>query len=151
DKGAVARRAVNLEQKGYLTRKENPADGRSQLVYPSEKADSLKNSGNAAEELFYEWLLEAFSEKERESFCEMLDILCQKAEQESRDGYPNVCERMQHPALGRESCVMQNRHTTMTRPASGIKSDAGQEEGSSDSEREVPAREKRREPDVWLL
>ena len=31
DKGAVARRTASLEQKGYLTRKENPADGRSQL------------------------------------------------------------------------------------------------------------------------
>ena len=31
DKGAVARRVASLEQKGYLIRRGNPADGRSQL------------------------------------------------------------------------------------------------------------------------
>lgn len=44
DKGAAARRAANLEAKGYLIRKANPADGRSQLLYATEKADQLKNS-----------------------------------------------------------------------------------------------------------
>lgn len=42
DKGAAARRAANLEAKGYLIRKANPADGRSQLLYATEKADQLK-------------------------------------------------------------------------------------------------------------
>ena len=33
DKGAAARRAENLEAKGYLVRRPNPADGRSRLLY----------------------------------------------------------------------------------------------------------------------
>ena len=31
DKGAVARQAVNLEKKGYIIRRQNPRDGRSQV------------------------------------------------------------------------------------------------------------------------
>ena len=44
DKGAVARQTANLEAKGYLIRKENPADGRSKLLFATEKAENLKNS-----------------------------------------------------------------------------------------------------------
>ena len=44
DKGAAARRAASLEAKGYLIRKPNPWDGRSQLLYATEKAESLKHS-----------------------------------------------------------------------------------------------------------
>ena len=44
DKGAAARRAASLEAKGYLIRKPNPWDGRSQLLYATEKAETLKNS-----------------------------------------------------------------------------------------------------------
>ena len=59
DKGAVAKQTANLEAKGYLRREANPADGRSQLIYPTEKAQSLKNSKAHIEALFYEWLAEA--------------------------------------------------------------------------------------------
>ena len=44
DKGAVARQTANLEAKGYLIRKENPNDGRSQLLFATEKAEGLKHS-----------------------------------------------------------------------------------------------------------
>ena len=44
DKGATARRVARLEEKGYLTREPNPLDGRSQLLYPTEKAEALRNS-----------------------------------------------------------------------------------------------------------
>ena len=49
DKGAAARRAASLENKGYLYRKPNPEDGRSQLLYATEKAEQLKNSKAAIE------------------------------------------------------------------------------------------------------
>ena len=57
DKGAAARQAASLEAKGYLIRKENPADGRSQLLYATEKAENLRNSKVSLEQAFYEWLL----------------------------------------------------------------------------------------------
>ena len=44
DKGAAARRAASLEAKGYLVRKPNPEDKRSQLLFATEKAEELKNS-----------------------------------------------------------------------------------------------------------
>ena len=64
DKGAAARRAASLESKGYLYRKPNPADGRSQLLYATEKAEQLKNSKAAIESKFYEWLLAELPEEE---------------------------------------------------------------------------------------
>ena len=63
DKGAVARRVASLEQKGYLIRRGNPADGRSQLLYATDKADTLKNSKASVEAVFYEWLIEELPEK----------------------------------------------------------------------------------------
>ena len=41
DKGAAAKRVANLETKGYLIRKPNPDDGRSQLLYATEKAEKF--------------------------------------------------------------------------------------------------------------
>ncbi|QNL44094.1 MarR family transcriptional regulator [Oscillibacter hominis] len=52
DKGAAARRAAHLEAKGYLVRRENPADGWSQLLYATEKAEKLKNSKAGIESAF---------------------------------------------------------------------------------------------------
>ena len=51
DKGAAARRTMSLENKGYLYRKPNPADKRSQLLYATEKAENLKNSKNSKKPL----------------------------------------------------------------------------------------------------
>ena len=62
DKGAVAKQTANLEAKGYLRRESNPTDGRSQLIYPTERAQSLKNSKAHIETLFYEWLAEALTD-----------------------------------------------------------------------------------------
>ena len=44
DKAAIARRTKNLEGKGYLVRQDAPNDRRSQLLYPTEKAEHLKSS-----------------------------------------------------------------------------------------------------------
>ena len=90
DKGAVARRTASLEQKGYLIRKENPADGRSQLLYATEKAERLKTSKAAVETVFYEWLLEELEEEEKTAFTDMLNKLYLRSKQESRSGFPHV-------------------------------------------------------------
>ena len=94
DKGAAARRAANLEAKGYLVRRPNPADGRSQLLYATEKADSLRSSKAQIETAFYEWLLEELPEGEREAFCRTLDTLYRRAKAESRAGFPHVAQRI---------------------------------------------------------
>ena len=94
DKGAAARRAASLENKGYLYRKPNPDDGRSQLLYATEKAEQLKNSKANIEGKFYEWLLEGFNDEERQSFCELLDKLYWRSKQERRAGFVHVAERV---------------------------------------------------------
>lgn len=52
DKGAAARRAASLEAKGYLVRKPNPEDKRSQLLFATEKAEELKTPKQVLKTLF---------------------------------------------------------------------------------------------------
>jgi DNA-binding MarR family transcriptional regulator len=92
DKSAVAWQAACLELKGYLIRKPNPADGRSQLLYATEKSESLKNSKARVEAEFYEWLTVAFSENEREEFARLLDILYQRCKRESKSDFSTISE-----------------------------------------------------------
>ena len=94
DKGAVARRTANLELKGYMVRKSNPADGRSQLLYATEKAERLKTSKAAVETAFYEWLLAELPEEEKATFAGTLDKLYLRAKKESRGGFPHVTARL---------------------------------------------------------
>lgn len=65
DKGAAAKRVASLEHKGYLIRKPNPEDGRSQLLYATEKAEELKSSKAQIETVFYEWLLEELRRRKK--------------------------------------------------------------------------------------
>ena len=85
DKAAVARRTKNLEAKGYLTRREDPADRRSQLLYPTAKAEELKASKAEIEAEFYAYLL---SEKAN-TFVALLDRLYLASKTESRAGFPH--------------------------------------------------------------
>ena len=94
DKGAVARQVANLESKGYLERRENPADGRSRLLYATEKAENLKNSKAQIETYFYEWLLSELPEEEKNAFCRTLDRLYQRSKQESKEDFIHVAESL---------------------------------------------------------
>lgn len=92
DKGAAARRAASLESKGYLYRKPNPDDGRSQLLYATEKAEQLKNSKAHIESVFYEWLLAELPEEEKAAFCETLDKLYWRSKLQRRAGFEDVAK-----------------------------------------------------------
>ena len=95
DKGAAARRAASLEAKGYLVRKPNPDDGRSQLLYATPKAEELKNSKAAIETVFYAWLVEELPEAERDAFCKTLETLYWRSKNQRRAGFPDVTARVQ--------------------------------------------------------
>lgn len=95
DKGACARRAANLEAKGFLVRKKNPKDGRSQFLYATEEAENLRNSKASVEAEFYEWLLNELSDDERTAFCTTLNKLYERSKRESRSGFPNVVLKIQ--------------------------------------------------------
>ena len=90
DKGAAAKRVASLENKGYLIRKPNPDDGRSQLLYATEKAEQLKNSKAHIETVFYEWLLSELPEEEKEAFCTTLNKIYWKSKNERRAGFVNI-------------------------------------------------------------
>ena len=94
DKGAAAHRVASLEKKGYLIRKSNPADKRSQLLFATEEAEHLKNSKASVETAFYEWLLEELPEADRAEFTKILNVLYQRSKKESRAGFPNVTARL---------------------------------------------------------
>ena len=95
DKGAAARRAASLETKGYLIRKPNPWDGRSQLLYATEKAEKLKNSKAHIETVFYEWLLSELPGEEKEAFCKTLDTLYWKSNQQRQKGFTDVAKLLE--------------------------------------------------------
>ncbi len=90
DKSAVARQTASLEAKGYLIRKINPADGRSQLLYATLKSESLKTSKAHVEAQFYEWLLAGLGRNEQEEFVKLLDILYQRCKSESKADFVTI-------------------------------------------------------------
>lgn len=102
DKGAAARRAASLEAKGYLIRKPNPDDGRSQMLYATQKAEKLKNSKAYIEGVFYEWLLAELPEEEKEAFCKTLDTLYWRSKRQSRAEFPDVSALIDKGGEGRE-------------------------------------------------
>lgn len=95
DKGAAAKRVASLENKGYLIRRPNPADGRSQLLYATEAADGLRNSKAHIEEVFYTWLLEDLDREEAEQFCATLDKLYQKSKTQRKADFRDVAARLE--------------------------------------------------------
>lgn len=89
DKAAIARRTKNLEAKGYLVRRDAPNDRRSQLLYPTEKAESLRSSKAEIEASFYEYLTAALSQEEAATFAATLHKLYTVSKTESRAGFPH--------------------------------------------------------------
>ena len=94
EKGAIARRVLSLQKKGYLERKTDSHDKRRHLLYPTEKAQSLKHSKTETESIFYAWLLEDLREEEKQTFLKTLDTLYRKSKKESRAGFPHILERL---------------------------------------------------------
>ena len=85
DKGAAARRAANLEKKGYLVRRPDPKDGRSKRLFATEKSNDINDSKVSVEEFFYEWLFSDVTGTEREVFLGVLDRIYWKSKNERRE------------------------------------------------------------------
>ena len=79
-----------METKGYLVRKDAPNDRRSQLLYPTEKAESLKSSKAEIEAAFYEYLTSTLSKEEAAAFAAALQKLYTASKLESRAGFPHI-------------------------------------------------------------
>lgn len=98
DKAAAARRAANLEKKGYLARRPDPKDSRGKLLFVTEKSNAVKDSKTAVEEFFYSWLMEGIDDPEREIFLSVLDRIYWKSKNERRAEFANLIalEAKQH-------------------------------------------------------
>lgn len=99
DKAAIARRTASLERKGYLRREPNPKDGRSQLLFATERAEGLRNAKAEAESAFYDYLMAGLGKEEQRAFLGMLDTLYRRSKAESRAGFPHlrhIAERGEH-------------------------------------------------------
>jgi len=79
-----------------------PDDGRSQMLYATQKAEKLKNSKAYIEGVFYEWLLVELPEEEKEAFCKTLDTLYWRSKRQSRAGFPDVSALIDKGGEGRE-------------------------------------------------
>lgn len=90
DKAAIARRTKNLEAKGYLIRRDDPSDKRSQLLYPTEQAENLKSSKAEIEASFYEYITSLLTDEETATFAALLDKLYAASKTESRAGFPHL-------------------------------------------------------------
>ena len=90
DKAAIARRTRNLEAKGFLVRRDDPKDRRSQLLFPTEKAETLKSSKAEIEATFYEYLTSTLTAAEAETFAALLNRLYAASKSESRAGFPHL-------------------------------------------------------------
>ena len=92
DKAAIARRTKNLEAKGFLVRQEAPNDRRSQLLYPTEKAEAMKASKAEIEASFYEYLTSVLTDDESKTFAVLLNKLYAASKTESRAGFPHFIQ-----------------------------------------------------------
>ena len=93
DKGAIAKRVVSLEKKGYLYRENDVNDKRKHYLYALPKAENLKNTKVDIENIFYDWLFLDLDEKEKEMFLDTLDKLYQKSKKESRSDFVNISKK----------------------------------------------------------
>ena len=90
DKAAAARMAANLEKKGYLERRPNPEDGRSQNLFATPAAEKLKFSRAHTEAQFYKWLWQGLEEEELNAFVHTLERVYQRCKEESKADFVHV-------------------------------------------------------------
>lgn len=89
DKAAITRMITNLEKKGLVIRKRDEKDRRANNIYSTEKALEVRADKMGAESMFYEWLLEGYTDEELEPFLKVLDKLYEKSREERRADYTN--------------------------------------------------------------
>ncbi|NLW74036.1 MAG: MarR family transcriptional regulator [Clostridiales bacterium] len=79
NKSNVTRHLAQLEQKGFVERRQNEKDRREQLVYPTQKAYDVLPELTALIRDWNEYLTEGFSDEEMEQFNAMLDRIARRA------------------------------------------------------------------------
>ena len=79
NKSNVTRHLAQLQQNGFVERKQNENDRREQLVYPTQKAYDVLPEVTAVIRNWNSYLTEDFSDEEMEQFNAMLDRITRRA------------------------------------------------------------------------
>jgi len=90
DKAAIARRAKNLEKKGFIRIVPSETDGRSKMIYSTELAEIVKQSKTEVESQFYDWLTTDVDEEKFGVFLEVLEELYHKGKASRKLGFSNI-------------------------------------------------------------
>lgn len=86
NKSSVTRQLAVLEEKGYVRRESDPADKRSMLVYPTEKANGLKERLFRCYRDWSAYLTQDFTEKEQEQLSLLMVRIAQRADDYVKGG-----------------------------------------------------------------
>lgn len=81
NKSSVTRQLAILEEKGYVLRMPDPADKRSLLIYPTEKALQLHDRIFACYDDWSRYLTQDFSPEEKEALSVLMGRIAAKAEE----------------------------------------------------------------------
>lgn len=90
DKAAIARRAANLEKKGFIKILPDEKDGRGKKIYSTELAEIVKQSKSDVEAHFYEWLTEDVDDEKFAIFLEVLDEIYRKGKVSRKVQFSNI-------------------------------------------------------------
>ena len=90
DKSQVTRLVHKLEAAGYLTRTVNEEDRREKRITSTHKADAVKQQNFEVADRYYQYLLSALPEKEREQFIATLQSLSERALALSRNHFAEL-------------------------------------------------------------
>ncbi|MEG1257352.1 MarR family transcriptional regulator [Clostridium sp.] len=93
DKSAVTRLVINLEKKGYIFRRKDEEDKRSNKLFSTEKTKDVKMIATSNEAYFYQWLMEDIDEESKEIFLKVLEKLYVKSKNERRANFKNIKNR----------------------------------------------------------
>ena len=80
NKSSVTRQLAALEEKGYIRREPDPQDRRSLLVYPTEKANELRERMRHVLRDWSDYLTADFTEAERETLSRLMSRVADRAE-----------------------------------------------------------------------
>lgn len=79
DKSTITRWLASFEEKGYIIRKKDEKNRRIIRVYPTEKTLEMQPEMHKIYEAWDDYLLEDFTDEQKEELKNMLDIMLKKA------------------------------------------------------------------------
>lgn len=86
DKAATTRAVRSLEEKGYLTRRQDTKDRRKNLIYPTKKTHELFPEVQKTLLALNDQITEGLSEAERNVICRAMLLMMQNFEKMSEEG-----------------------------------------------------------------